>query len=108
MSWNLKHAPMQTGRIAIVTGANIGLGFETALALAGKGITVVLACRNSAKAEAAKAAILASHPKATITCMALDLGSLKSVRAFATAYRKRHATLAVSYTHLTLPTSDLV
>jgi NAD(P)-dependent dehydrogenase (short-subunit alcohol dehydrogenase family) len=93
MSWNLKHAPMQTGRIAIVTGANIGLGFETALALAGKGITVVLACRNSAKAEAAKAAILASHPKATITCMALDLGSLKSVRAFATAYRKRHATL---------------
>ena len=93
MSWNLKHAPMQTGRIAIVTGANIGLGFETALALAGKGITVVLACRNSAKAEAAKAAILALHPKAKVKCMALDLGSLKSVRAFAAAYRKRHTRL---------------
>ena len=77
----------------MVTGANIGLGYETALALAGKGCTVVLACRNAAKADAARAAILAQHPKARIECLTLDLGSLKSVRAFAAAYKKRHATL---------------
>jgi NAD(P)-dependent dehydrogenase (short-subunit alcohol dehydrogenase family) len=93
MSWNLKQAPMQTGRIAVITGANVGLGFETALALASKGCTVVLACRNTTKAEAAKATILAQHPKAKVKCMALDLGSLKSVRAFAAAYRKRQTTL---------------
>ena len=93
MSWTLKQAPMQTGRIAVITGANIGLGFETALALAGKGCTVVLACRSTAKAEAAKTIILAQYPKAKVECLALDLGSLKSVRAFATAYRKRHTRL---------------
>ncbi len=93
MSWTLKQAPMQSGRIAVVTGANIGLGYETALALAGKGCAVVLACRSPAKAEAAKATILAQHPKASVECMTLDLGSLKSVRAFAAAYKKRHATL---------------
>ena len=93
MSWTLKQAPKQSGRIAVVTGANIGLGYETALALAGKGCAVVLACRSPAKAEAAQAAILAQHPKASVECMKLDLGSLKSVRAFAAAYKKRHATL---------------
>ncbi len=93
MPWNMKQVPPQTGRLAIVTGANIGLGFETALALAGKNCTVVLACRNMPKAEAARAQILAQHPKAKLECMPLDLGSLKSVRAFATAYAKRHATL---------------
>jgi len=93
MSWTLKQAPSQAGRTAVVTGANIGLGYETALALAVKGCTVVLACRNPAKAEAAKAAILARHPKARVECQVLDLASLASVRAFAAAYRKRHATL---------------
>jgi NAD(P)-dependent dehydrogenase (short-subunit alcohol dehydrogenase family) len=93
MSWNLKQAPTQSGRIAVITGANIGLGYETALALAGKGCAVVLACRNTAKAEAAKATILATHLDASVECMTLDLGSLKSVRAFAAAYKKRHATL---------------
>jgi len=93
MSWTLKQAPTQSGRIAVITGANIGLGFETALALAGKGCAVVLACRNSAKAEAAKATIQAQHPEASVDCMTLDLGSLKSVRSFAAAYKKRHATL---------------
>ena len=93
MSWTMKQAPNQSGRIAVVTGANIGLGYETALALAGKGCTVVLACRNAAKADAARAAILAQHPKARIECLTLDLGSLKSVRAFVAAYKKRHDTL---------------
>jgi NAD(P)-dependent dehydrogenase (short-subunit alcohol dehydrogenase family) len=93
MSWNLKQAPTQKGRIAIVTGANIGLGYETALALAAKGCSVVLACRNVDKAEAAKDNILAQCPKAVVECMALDLASLKSVRKFAAAYKRRHARL---------------
>jgi len=50
----------------------------------------VLACRNIAKAEAAKASILAQHPKAVVHRMALDLASLKSVRKFAAAYKRRH------------------
>jgi len=90
MSWNLKQAPTQKGRIAIVTGANIGLGYETALALAGKGCSVVLACRNIDKAEAAKASILTQYPKAIVDCMSLDLANLKSVRKFAAAYKRRH------------------
>ena len=90
MSWNIKQVPMQKGRIAIVTGANIGLGFETALGLVAKGCSVVLACRNIAKAEGAKVSILAQHPKAVVYCMALDLASLKSVRKFAAAYKRRH------------------
>jgi NAD(P)-dependent dehydrogenase (short-subunit alcohol dehydrogenase family) len=93
MSWNLEQAPTQKGRIAIVTGANIGLGYETALALAGKGCSVVLACRNIEKAEAAKASILAQYPKAVVDCMTLDLASLKSVRKFAAAYKRHHGKL---------------
>jgi len=93
MSWKLKQAPTQAGRIAIVTGANIGLGYETALGLAAKGCSVVLACRDIAKAEAAKAGILAQYPEAVVDCIALDLASLKSVRKFAAAYKRSHDTL---------------
>src|SRR5665647_470326 len=93
MTWNINDAPVQNGRVAIVTGANIGLGFDTALALAGKGCSVVLACRNLDKAKAAQEKILAHHPKARIECLALDLGSLKSVRAFAASFSKSHKKL---------------
>ena len=86
MSWKLQEVPQQKGRIAIVTGANIGLGFETATVLAQKGCTVVLACRNAEKANAARDQILAKQPKAKVTCMPLDLSSLKSVKAFAKAF----------------------
>ena len=89
MTWTIDQAPKQTGRLAIVTGANIGLGFETALALAAKGCEVVLACRSLGKAEAARSQIVAQHPKAQVHCMALDLASLKSVRAFAKAFTKK-------------------
>ena len=93
MTWNINDAPDQKGRIAIVTGANIGLGYDTALALAGKGCGVVLACRNMDKAKAARGQILARYPKAHIECHALDLSSLKSVRSFATVFTKSHKKL---------------
>lgn len=88
--WTLDKAKDQTGRIAIVTGANVGLGYETALALASKGATVVLACRNPEKTAAARAQILAKYPKAHIECGSVDTSSLKSVRAFAADFLAKH------------------
>ena len=93
MPWTVQSAPDQTGRIAIVTGANAGLGWETAMVLAGKGCAVVLACRSLANAEAAKAKISAQYPAAKLECMVLDLCDLASVRAFAKQFAKRHNTL---------------
>jgi NAD(P)-dependent dehydrogenase (short-subunit alcohol dehydrogenase family) len=93
MPWTLQKTPAQTGRIAIVTGANAGLGFETALALACKGCTVILACRSLTNAQAARERILKVHPSATVACMVLDLGDLASVRAFASQYAQQHAAL---------------
>ncbi|MGB3614406.1 MAG: SDR family NAD(P)-dependent oxidoreductase, partial [Elainellaceae cyanobacterium] len=85
--------PPQTGKIAIVTGANTGIGYETALALAKTGMTVSLACRNQAKAIQARDSILAQVPEGDVVVMPLDLSELSSVRAFAQAYRERFSHL---------------
>jgi NAD(P)-dependent dehydrogenase (short-subunit alcohol dehydrogenase family) len=90
MNWTIHTAASQNGRLAIVTGANIGLGFDTALALAGKGCTVVLACRNMEKARKARLEILKSYPKARIECLSLDLSSQKSVRAFVATFTEKY------------------
>ena len=58
MPWTADAIPDQSGRIALVTGANSGLGLETARALAGRGATVLLACRSLAKAEKAREELL--------------------------------------------------
>jgi NAD(P)-dependent dehydrogenase (short-subunit alcohol dehydrogenase family) len=84
--WTLKDIPDLTGKTAIVTGANSGLGYETARGLAGKGAQVVLACRNLEKGEAAIDRILAEHPDAMLKVLELDLADLASVRRFADAY----------------------
>lgn len=73
----------QSGRRALITGANSGIGFWAALELARRGAGVVLACRNVAKGEAAAARIRAEVPGATLEVSALDLASLASVRAAA-------------------------
>lgn len=72
--------PDQTGRTFVVTGANTGLGFEAAKALAAHNARVVIACRSSQKAEAARDNILAEHPDADLAVVELDLSSLASVR----------------------------
>ena len=69
------------GRRAVVTGANTGIGLVTATELARAGASVVLACRNESKAEAAVARIHESVPDARVELLALDLASLESVRA---------------------------
>ena len=82
--------PDQAGRTAVVTGANSGIGFETARVLAEHGATVILACRDVAKGEAAAARIAGPGPVATAH---LDLGSLASVRAAASEIQDRHPRL---------------
>ncbi len=72
-----------SGKTAIVTGANVGIGKETARSLAQQGAKVIMACRDLKKAESALAEIKASVPNADVQVSSLDLGSLKSVRDFA-------------------------
>ena len=90
MSWSASDIPRQSGRVAVVTGANGGLGLATAKALAGAGAHVVMAVRNREKAAAAHAEILAAHPAASLELVDLDLGSLSSVAAAATTIRAAH------------------
>ncbi|WP_313676870.1 SDR family NAD(P)-dependent oxidoreductase [Mycolicibacterium sp.] len=90
MAWTEKDVPDQSGRLAIVTGSNTGLGYDTARVLAGRGAQVVMAVRDTAKGEAAAARIRQLTPGATVSVQKLDLGSLASVReagaAMAAAY----------------------
>jgi NAD(P)-dependent dehydrogenase (short-subunit alcohol dehydrogenase family) len=75
--------PDQTGKLAVVTGANSGTGKEAAKRLAAAGARVVLAVRTVAKGEAARAEILAEHPDAQLEVRRIDLADLESVREFA-------------------------
>ena len=88
--WTLDNMPDQTGRAAIVTGANTGIGFETAAALAAKNATVVMACRNRQKAEDAIKGIRERTPGAEPEFIELDLASLDSVARCAESFRAGH------------------
>jgi NAD(P)-dependent dehydrogenase (short-subunit alcohol dehydrogenase family) len=83
MPWTEKDIPDQTGRIAVVTGANGGLGLQTAMALAGAGAHVVLAARDPAKTSEAEARIRGRYPSASLEVVPLDLGDLSVVGAAA-------------------------
>jgi NAD(P)-dependent dehydrogenase (short-subunit alcohol dehydrogenase family) len=80
VSWSVADIPDQNGRSAVVTGANGGLGLETARELARRGAHVLMAVRNLQKAEAAVTDIRATVPDASLELVALDLGSQASVR----------------------------
>lgn len=88
--WTTDNIPNLTGKVAIVTGANSGIGYETAKAMAAKGATVVMACRNLQKANPAAEQIREVDPAGTVTVMTLDLGDLDSVQAFAAAFRAKY------------------
>jgi NAD(P)-dependent dehydrogenase (short-subunit alcohol dehydrogenase family) len=88
--WNQDQIPAQNGRVAIVTGANSGIGFETAKALAEKGAEVILACRSEQRGLDALERIRAAHPEAKLRFLALDLADLDQVSAFAERFRSHY------------------
>lgn len=90
MPFTVRDIPDQAGKLAVITGATGGLGYETALALAGAHATVVLTGRNAQKGADALARIRAVHPKADISYDTLDLGSLASVEDFARRFAAAH------------------
>ena len=90
IKWKAQDVADQSGKIAIVTGSNTGIGFQMALVLADKGAHVILACRNLEKAEAAKRQILKSSPNAKVEVEILDLADLSDVEMFATRIKNSH------------------
>ncbi|WP_406126923.1 oxidoreductase [Streptomyces canus] len=84
--WNEKAIPDQSGRVAVVTGANSGIGYVTARELARRGARVLLACRSEARGAGAGERLVAEVPGAEVQFARLDLGDLPSVREFAAAY----------------------
>src|ERR1039457_6010115 len=88
--WTTDDIPHLAGRTAVVTGANSGLGFETALALARAGARVALACRDQAKGRAALDRIRQAVPDADVRLDPLDLADLASVRKFAAGFSAEH------------------
>jgi NAD(P)-dependent dehydrogenase (short-subunit alcohol dehydrogenase family) len=88
--WTEHDIPDQTGRVAVVTGANSGIGWDTSRALAQKGATVILACRSLPKANTAANRITALKPSGKVVVMPLDLGDLESVQTFADQFRAQY------------------
>ena len=90
MSWSATDIPDQSGHVAVVTGANGGLGLETARELARKGAHVVMAVRDQQKASDAATDIRTNIPDAALELVSLDLGSQASVRAAAERIVSEH------------------
>jgi NAD(P)-dependent dehydrogenase (short-subunit alcohol dehydrogenase family) len=88
--WTAEQIPDQSGRTAVVTGANSGLGLVTARELARAGAQVVLTARDESKGQSAREAILADVPDAQLEPRVLDLSDLASVREFAAGVRRDH------------------
>ena len=93
--WTAENIPDLTGKVAIVTGANSGIGYEMARALARKQATVILACRNQDKGAAAVRQIAQEYPASRVELMPLDLSDLAAVRRFAAEFINRHDRLDI-------------
>ncbi|CAJ1493564.1 SDR family NAD(P)-dependent oxidoreductase [[Mycobacterium] kokjensenii] len=89
-TWTTSDIPDQSGRVAVVTGANTGLGFETAAALAAHGARVVLAVRDPDRGRQAESLIRRRNPDADVSVQRLDLASLASIRDAAAQIRSAH------------------
>ena len=95
MSFSIAKTPSLQGKTALVTGGNIGLGFETVKALAAKGAHVLLAARNEEKGKAAVAKIQKLVPNAQVELLRLDLASQRSIRAAATEVGNKFSQLDI-------------
>ncbi|KAF4035509.1 short chain dehydrogenase [Phytophthora infestans] len=93
-NWDASQIPSQKGKVAVITGSNSGIGYETALQLARNGAHVVLACRNEERGREAEASIreaLATIPDAgTVELMQVDVSDLSSVKQFTEEFKKTH------------------
>lgn len=94
-AWNTAQIPNLTGKTALVTGANSGLGYEISTVLAAKGAHVIMACRNVDKGEQAAGLIRSQTPKADLVVKALDLADLASIRRFAVDIQQQYAALHI-------------
>ncbi|WP_405944653.1 oxidoreductase [Streptomyces sp. NBC_00932] len=94
--WNAGDIPDQSGRTAVVTGANSGLGLVTARELARRGARVILACRSETRGKEAEALIRDEIPGADTEFVPLDLADLASVREFASAVRAERLNLLIN------------
>jgi len=93
--WTTANIPDLSGKVIIVTGGNIGLGYESVKAFYEKGAEVILACRSVDKGEKAKAEIEKAGAKGKIVVMELDLADLASVKAFSKAFKAKYSQLDV-------------
>lgn len=91
--WTSRDIPDMSGRVALITGANSGLGLAAAQALARANATVLLACRSESNAGRAQAELAAANPGARVQVATLDVASLQSVRNFAEAVQRRFAAI---------------
>ncbi|MCT4644894.1 MAG: oxidoreductase [Carboxylicivirga sp.] len=93
--WTSKDIPEIENKIVIVTGGNIGLGYESVKLLSEKGAEVILACRNKQKGEEAKRKIQALNRDAMVNVMKLDLANLASIREFSSEYKRKYNKLDI-------------
>ncbi|MCA9938420.1 MAG: SDR family oxidoreductase [Anaerolineales bacterium] len=93
--WTQENIPDLAGKVVVITGANSGLGFACARILAARGATVVMTARNITKGNKAQADILQNQPNASLDLMQLDVGDLRSVHAFAAAFKAKFGRLDV-------------
>ncbi|PZF74635.1 oxidoreductase [Taibaiella soli] len=93
--WTKQNIPDLSGKTAMVTGANTGIGYETALALYEAGANVILACRSQENADKALKSILKSGGKGSLETGILNLANLDAVKAFATDFLNRHNELHI-------------
>ncbi|NBE84812.1 SDR family NAD(P)-dependent oxidoreductase [Micromonospora sp. NEAU-HG-1] len=95
-SWTLRTIPDQSGRVAVVTGANSGIGYVTARELARRGAHVVLACRDPERGQAALTRMQGEVPGARLELRRVDLGSLTSIREFAAGWDRDRLDLLIN------------
>src|SRR5438874_2629004 len=93
--WTANDMPDLTGKVAIVTGANSGLGFETARGLARKNAQVVLACRDQKKGETALQKLRQEFPAVRLELILLDLADLDSIHRFVETFKQRYSRLDI-------------
>lgn len=88
--WSTQDIPRQDGKVAVVTGANSGIGYFTALELARAGAEVVIGCRDAQRGEEAAASLRRQSGEGKVRLVPLDLASLASVKSFAEQVRAEH------------------